>query len=482
MAMFEDMFDEFPLHPSLRIPPLLDPLPFLSATLDRPSPLEPNARVNANIDNETAKLTGRRKALAEAKPLGDSGSNDLRPLQKSPRKRQKLYDHERIAEFVQLPKPKTKAKEDKPPPFQPISVLNELHEPPPSAALFPPITPSARQDEQDWIEASAKLLKSGELPTAKKKRTKEEKSGATPARRLNLRPRMKWSEAETEQLVKGVAIYGMGKWKKILHHAEFSFLPGRTPVDLKDRFRTCFPQRLPDKSKASTEKSEVQQPHGSSDGPLEPSLHQLNLRPPGKRSQPHSSRSPGPNRRKARKRPWTEEEDAALVEGYRLHGFQWTQMAKHPSLKFVNRSGPQVRDRFRLRYPDLYEQGGSTGPDLFINSNEAASTSTIERRPSTSAGLKPRHPLDESEDSDHDETENEHEDREPPGGQKSSAAVSKAAAAATAPYGIMGLLNDDEEDNRPSASFRYDDWDENVTLPPLLLWEDMATRPMFELE
>lgn len=235
MAMFDDMFDEFPLHPSLRIPPLLDPLPFLSATLDRPSPLEPNARVNANIDNETAKLTGRRKALAEAKPLGDSGSNDLRPLQKSPRKRQKLYDHERIAEFVQLPKPKTKAKEDKPPPFQPISVLNELHEPPPSAALFPPITPSARQNEQDWIEASAKLLKSGELPTAKNKRTKEEKSGATPARRLNLRPRMKWSEAETDQLVKGVAIYGMGKWKKILHHAEFSFLPGRTPVDLKDR-------------------------------------------------------------------------------------------------------------------------------------------------------------------------------------------------------------------------------------------------------
>lgn len=235
MAMFDDIFDEFPLHPSLRIPPLLHPLPFLSATLDRPSPLEPNARVNANIDSETAKLTGRRKALAEAKPLGDSGSNDLRPLQKSPRKRQKLYDHERIAEFVQLPKPKTTAKEDKPPPFQPISVLNELHEPPPSAALFPPITPSARQDEQDWIEASAKLLKSGDLPTAKKKRAKEEKSDAPQARRLNLRPRMRWSEVETEQLVKGVAIYGMGKWKKILHHAEFSFLPGRTPVDLKDR-------------------------------------------------------------------------------------------------------------------------------------------------------------------------------------------------------------------------------------------------------
>jgi hypothetical protein len=44
----------------------------------------------------------------------------------------------------------------------------------------------------------------------------------------------------------------------------------------------------------------------------------------------------------------------------------------------------------------------------------------------------------------------------------------------------MGLLNDDEKDNRLS-SFRYDDWDENVTLPSLL-WEDMATRSMFDLE
>lgn len=249
-------------------------------------------------------------------------------------------------------------------------------------------------------------------------------------------------------------------------------------------FRTCFPQRLPDKSGASTDKGEAQQLLDSSDGPLEPALNSLKFRPPKKGPRPPSSRSPGPNRKKARKRPWTEEEDAALVEGYRLHGFQWTQMAKDPSLEFVNRSGPQVRDRFRLKYPGLYGQVGSAGPDLFTNSNEVASISTNDRRASATTGLKSRHPHDESEDRDHDETDNEHDDSEPSGGRKSLAAVSKAAAAATAtaPYGIMGLLNDDEEDSRPSASFRYDDWDENVTLPPLLLWEDMATRPMFELE
>lgn len=248
MALFDDIFDDFPLHHSLRIPPLIDPLPFISATSDRPSPLEPNARVNANIDNETAKLTGRRKALAEAKPLGDGDSNDLRPLrkgrddlrpiQKSPRKRQKLYDHEHLADFVQLPKPKTKVKEEKPPPFQPISVLNELHEPPPSAALFPPITPGAMLDGEDWLlstEIGSRSTQASEKGVIKKRRLKETKDGPPP-RRVSHRPhRTKWSTMETECLIKGVAIYGMGKWKKILHHSEFSFEKGRTPVDLKDR-------------------------------------------------------------------------------------------------------------------------------------------------------------------------------------------------------------------------------------------------------
>lgn len=45
---------------------------------------------------------------------------------------------------------------------------------------------------------------------------------------------------------------------------------------------------------------------------------------------------------------------------------------------------------------------------------------------------------------------------------------------------IMALLNSDMEDDPPS-SLRLDGWDANVTLAPLL-WEEMATRPMFDLE
>jgi hypothetical protein len=236
MAMFDDIFDDFPLYPSLRIPPLQDPFPAPCTASVRPSPLEPNARVNANIANEAAKLTGRRKALAEAKPIGAPDSNDLRPIQVAPRKRRKLYDHERIADFVQLPKPTAKTKEDRPPPFQPISVLNELHEPPPSAARFPPITPSASQDAQDRMLSTELPGISTPAKTEPKKRKPRESSGnGLPAKRVYLRPRMKWTEEETDQLLKGVAIYGVGKWKKILLHPEFSFQNGRTPVDLKDR-------------------------------------------------------------------------------------------------------------------------------------------------------------------------------------------------------------------------------------------------------
>ena len=235
MAMYDEIFDDFPLQPSLRIPPLQDPFPALSTTTDRPSPLEPNARVNANIINEAGKLTGRRKALAEAKPIGAPESTDLRPIQVAPRRRRKLYDHEQIAGFVQLPKPTAKTKEDKPPPFQPISVLNELHEPPPSAALFPPITPSATQDEQDRMLSTELPSINIQATEPKRRKTRESNGNKPPAKRIYLRPRMKWSEDETDQLLRGVAIYGVGKWKKILQHPEFSFRSGRTPVDLKDR-------------------------------------------------------------------------------------------------------------------------------------------------------------------------------------------------------------------------------------------------------
>lgn len=255
IPIFDDIFDDFQIRPSLRIPPLQDPFPQLSIIPRRPSPLEPNARVN--IDSEANKLTGRQRALAQAKPLGAPEHNELEvsitakptavleargtehPKEQS-RKKQKLYDHEQIADFVQLPRPQTKPKADKPRPFQPISVLNELHEPPPSAALFPPITPNVSQEEQDTDHAGIgrppNQTKDPVRPPKKKKKPRLRPTASCIAKRVYTRERTAWTEEETDQLVKGVAIYGMGRWKSILEHPELRFREGRTNMDLKDRY------------------------------------------------------------------------------------------------------------------------------------------------------------------------------------------------------------------------------------------------------
>lgn len=61
---------------------------------------------------------------------------------------------------------------------------------------------------------------------------------------------------------------------------------------------------------------------------------------------------------RARKRVWTAAEDEEMDRGFRLHGYKWELIAKDPDLHFDNRTGSQIRDRFRLRYPDLYAQQG----------------------------------------------------------------------------------------------------------------------------
>jgi len=245
--MLDTFFDDFPLsYSSLRIPPLQDPFPDLSAQSTRLSPLEPNARVDDNIDNGTSKLTSRRKALAEAKSIGDlTASNDLRPIQHNPRKKPKLHEHERIADFVQLPQPNAKAKNDKPPPFQPVSILNELLEPPPSAALFPPITPNEGHGEPR--RRSSTLSQSpcrGVGTRTSNVKTTQKVLQNTSSKRTSQRPRKKWTTQETEHLMKGIQLYGVGKWKNILHHPGLSFQPGRTPVDLKDQYDKPVPRTL----------------------------------------------------------------------------------------------------------------------------------------------------------------------------------------------------------------------------------------------
>ncbi|KAF6237022.1 hypothetical protein HO173_004901 [Letharia columbiana] len=455
--MFDDMFDDFQTRPSLRIPPLQDPFPPLSIISRRPSPLEPNARVN--IDNEANKLTGRQRALAQAKPLGAPEHNELeasitaKPAalpeaqetehpKERPRKKQKLYDHEQIADFVQLPRPQTKLREDKPRPFQPISVLNELHEPPPSAALFPPITPNAVQEEHDKYHSGAgqppNQTKDPGRPPARKRKPRVRSTGSCTAKRIYTRERTAWTEEETDQLVKGVAIYGMGRWKSILNHPELHFREGRTNMDLKDRFRVVFPPNARHKWTRAM-------PEPPDDDQEAPSGYKFATKGTAKKS---PLRAP--------KRLWTEQEDTELEKGFQLYGFQWNLMLKDPALNFDQRSCGQIRDRFRLRFPGLYKQQDSTA-----SPKENQTSPNKKKHAKSSTGT--RKTVD-----DPNEPANEESD----GGARDKTGSKTVPASHT-----------EEEDHRLSNSILHNDWDwdENLTLAPLA-WEDMATRPMFPFD
>ena len=282
-STLEDL-DDLPFDANLRIPPLQSPIPFISSL--RPPALEPTARVpDGPSRNATAKLTARSRALAEATPVGDDDASTTRSTRKAAtptrvidparldastsaappaereRKKQKL-DYVQLP--VQLPRPCTRQKAGKrlPPSFEPVPVLlNELHEPPPSAALFPPITPNnaswdggkrrsldqqrvlaegTGRENAPVIERAEKQVQThqeaeADSDSAGTRTNVQDSSKAKTTKRVCLRGRTDWTDAETECLHKGVAIHGKGKWKKILNHPGLSFQPNRTAVDLKDR-------------------------------------------------------------------------------------------------------------------------------------------------------------------------------------------------------------------------------------------------------
>jgi len=616
-----DEFDDFPYNPSLRIPPLQDPLPFTLSS--RPSPLEPNARVNDGTHRTTAKLTSRRKALAEAKLIGDNEhcapyeaaatkpNGRLRGDVQEPRKKQKPDDLVRTTDFVQLPKPLSKAKESKPIQYKPVPVLNELHEPPPSAALFPPIVPNAAREDGNLPKIDPRLFpefttcqtKEPYVPVPKTDSLPNEsdKEHFGPVKRATLRPRRKWTEGETKDLLKGVAIHGPGKWKKILNDRTLKFSKERTTVDLKDRYedgrpsyciqiyvryryRTCrlnqakdsmrypsayTPSNMPTLSKelsnltADEAEFDRESNRGSPAPATIPSLGLFAssstsyLRPPSfaddsnnpaftsvdtsgcwlpptrtRRATNLEPKSPQPYRPHRTLPPrWTNEEDANLAKGYQKHGFKWTAIAKDPEMKLGHRIGSQIRDRFRLKFSELYSAAPpspepkpnkkhkklkaartlSSGNGSAVTEpktepekgKETESKGKLRKGPMTPILPLPsssKHVCAESADTESTTEQKLHleavtaserrrgpwMEREASSEEEERSRLSSAAPEEGRHMGILGLLNDEEEElaggKLPSFKYSYDDWGgDSVTLPPLL-WEDMATRPIFELE
>ena len=242
----EDL-EEHTFDPTLRIPPLQHPISFLAPR--RPLPLEPNARVDNAGHHPTTILNTRAKALADAKPIEDErllkssdthngslpeGTFEGPALIDRVTKRQKL-------DYFQLPKPSTKSSGGKPLSFSTVPLLlNALHEPPPSAALFPPITSDLADETRSHRTKPAATLPSIERlsrdePASEPAEKVSKKDNGGKPKRVYLRGRRPWTIEETDDLLRGVGIYGVGRWKSILHHKGLRFHLDRTTVDLKDR-------------------------------------------------------------------------------------------------------------------------------------------------------------------------------------------------------------------------------------------------------
>ncbi|KAG8866812.1 hypothetical protein FRC20_007494 [Serendipita sp. 405] len=150
--------------------------------------------------------------------------------------------------------------------------------------------------------------------------------------------RKKWTLEETKMLVLGCNKHGVGNWKSMLDDRELQFDPDRTPVDLKDRFRTYFPEayrHLYPNAKTHISNSSASRAN---------------------RAELPDSLTIFEKSRSKKRRPFTKEEDEALREGFEKYGTVWALIAKHPVLS--SRRSTDLRDRFRNAFPDLYEKAG----------------------------------------------------------------------------------------------------------------------------
>ncbi|KAF3482300.1 MYB DNA-binding domain-containing protein [Arthroderma uncinatum] len=319
--------------PHLRIAPLRDPIPPQSRK--PPSPLEPNAGAIRepkyaskpapatasqptelptvagflNVTAPTDKPTGLAPSAAPIDPVSNPDNLpktvlpafiNLRAVEKLPyssfdeevlpRKRRRVEQYgDTFGDHLQLPIPKNQKELPKqPPPFGPLTILNGLNEPPPNAALFPPIEPngspnilacsiqeapsitkdqssrkgerpakknvgiteptsadtenvtgisSAGQTQVSAIDGIAQADTQYSVEGIDGEDTQRYNNGAAPKSQPRKKAR-KWTDEETHDLLRGVVRCGVGNWTSILAQPDLSFNE-RSAANLKDRFRVC---------------------------------------------------------------------------------------------------------------------------------------------------------------------------------------------------------------------------------------------------
>lgn len=338
----ESLIRELPQLQSLRIAPLRQPGP--SRILSIPSPLEPNASGVRDSTSISAKAstgiggpprnTESTSGVPEPPNPGRTKKNDpsvdtllslepppkpilpsfvnLRALERFPyssfdddsshaRKRRRVdVQADSFGEHLQLPIPQSQ-KEPRPPPFGPFAILNGLNEPPPNAALLPPIeagnitqllTKPSR--DQSYVEPALLTANTAaDTPSGEKRE---------------------------------------GRIEEILD----------PPVSEKP-----VQSNQQDVPSSAAEGPEVD----ATEPPSEAEADKEHETPANETSEPLSPKSRGRSRKNLRK--WTEEETTALLRGVVKCGIgNWTAILAQPELKFNKRSASNLKDRYDMGFPN----------------------------------------------------------------------------------------------------------------------------------
>lgn len=412
----EEPSQSFSSTPSLELPPLQDPN-ILKAS-GRPLLLEPDTSKRNGKQSTRTSLIPKHATLLHTAEEGSAhksseqlkkSEDDAAPKNRtlgnsSPQSLRKILDDdgghtERLSskkrhgtdnpkdDFVQLPQPPKKQKATKqvvPP------IIIGLYEPPPQAALFPPIAPGSFHDShgRNTLNPVPPKLNKPDGGSGDDTSSGTPKQDATVkrSRRKSLRVRKKWTEHETKYLLLGVKKHGVGRWTDILEDPEFKF-DGRTGVDLKDRFRTCCPIELRGKSQNSlkggqssenpTKSVTVAKPKSGLSENIEGDSsanrqHDTTETADASAQISQKSRShrkkladlaelgiEGPFRESQRRerRPFSEEDDREILEGYTIYGPAWTRIQRDPRFHLHNRQPVDLRDRFRNKYPEKFRTG-----------------------------------------------------------------------------------------------------------------------------
>ncbi|CDM31885.1 hypothetical protein DTO013E5_1877 [Penicillium roqueforti] len=339
---------------SLRIAPLREPVS--SRTLSVPSPLEPNAsgtREPNNIPNSNSnsgKIPANAKAglptvteflnaarIRKTELSADSQSNverpprpilpafvNLRALEKfpfsssfdddalqGPRKRRRRDPQaDSFSEHLQLPIPQAQ-KEQRPPPFGPFAILNGLNEPPPNAALLPPIEAGSNISQ---------LL------------TKPSRGGAAVDPGTLVAAHVAISDGQSAAERRDTRLEDILRMSLNVDEDD-------DPNDNDENVESTNPMD-PDEIALAVRKAE--DPKNTKALPLHSG-----------QDVPISPKTRGRSRKNVRK--WTEEETATLLRGVVKCGIgNWTAILAQPELEFNQRTASNLKDRFRVLCPWAY--------------------------------------------------------------------------------------------------------------------------------